>query len=190
MAIETKSKTVAEREQEAYDNAHTPITPQPTSADMAEAEEAGTDPSAGPVLAPEATLKRRDPNLDPNVKGSVRTGTAGPARTETTRAAAREAGLVNEAKPGDPATTTNTSALFGEAKEARDARVRAANEKLASAPHTTSSAALQDESGQTKPEVAKSMDEADEQIEEDEKAAKEAADKAAKQPAEKKSADK
>jgi len=174
----SKFKSAAEREQEAYENAHTPIERQFTSAELAESE--GTNPAAGPVLAPEAGLSRRDPNLDPNVKRSVTTSTAGPARTETTRAVARDAGLVNEATADSPQTSTNTFG-FNESKEARDARVRAENEKRASAPNTTSSGAEQDDKGKTKAEVVTSMKAADAKIEADEKA-KADAEKAAANP--------
>lgn len=172
-----KFRTAAEREQDAYEGAHGPLQRQPTSADLAEE---GSNPLAGPVLAPEAGLSRRDPNLDPNVKRSVVTSTAGPARTETTRAVAREAGLVNEAGPDSPRTSTNSQGMFGEDLEARRERVRKENEARASAPGTTPNAAEQDDDGKTKPEVAKAMKEADAKIEADEKAKAKAEAEAAK----------
>jgi hypothetical protein len=163
-----KFKSAAEREQEAYESAHTPLNKQFNSAELAEAE--GTNPLAGPVLAPEASLRRRDPNLDPNVKNSVVSSTAGPARTETTRAVAREAGLVNEAGPDSPRTTLNSQGTFGETLEQKRERVREANAERGSAPNTTPNAAEQDEDGKTKPEVVDAIEEANAKIEADEKA--------------------
>lgn len=169
----TKFRTAAEREQDAYESAHGPLSKQFTSAELAEAE--GSNPAAGPVLAPEAGLAKRDPNLDPNVKRSVTTSTAGPARTETTRAVARDAGLVNEAGPDSPRTSLNSQGGFGEDKAARDERVRKENEARASAPNTTPNAAEQTDEGKTKPEVAAAIKEADAKIEADEKAKADAA---------------
>ncbi len=161
-----KFRTAAEREQDAYEGAHGPLQRQPTSAELAEE---GTNPLAGPVLAPEAGLARRDPNLDPNVKRSVTTSTAGPARTETTRAVAREAGLVNEATADSPRSSVNSNG-FTEDLEARRERIRKENESRASAPNTTPNPAEQTDDGKTKPEVAKAMKEADAKVEADEKA--------------------
>lgn len=139
----------SQQKKEANEGAHWPVERQLTSAEVAERD------FGKPVLAPEVGSVPGDPDLDPNVMRGGPSFSAGPARTETTRADARAAGLITEAKPGDPRTSTNSGGPLADA--ARIDAVRAANLKKASGPNTVSNPALQDEDGKTKPEVVKGM---------------------------------